>query len=318
MTKIADPVVTAAQNLKHKNRQKWLINWELYLLLMIPVIYILVFKYYPMYGAQIAFKDFRVTKGILGSDWVGIKHFKNFFSNYQFSRILTNTLGINIYMLIAGFPAPILLAILLNYLPSRQFRKTVQMVTYTPYFISTVVIVAMVIQFTSIRSGLINNVIAAFGGNRIDMMGNKDLFWSIYVWSGIWQGAGYGSIIYIAALSSVDPELHEAAVVDGASLIKRIWHIDLPSIAPTIVILLILRCGNIINVGFEKTLLMQNSLNLARSEVISTYTYKVGLASSTNQYSYASAIGLFTSVINFVMLISVNTIARKLNKTSLF
>jgi putative aldouronate transport system permease protein len=274
--------------------------------------------YYPMYGAQIAFKDFRLARGIMGSDWVGFKHFKNFFSNYQFNRILTNTLGINIYLLIAGFPTPIMLAILLNYMPNKHFRKTVQMVTYTPYFISTVVIVAMLIQFTSIRSGLINNVIAAFGGSRIDMMGNKNLFWSIYVWSGIWQHAGYSSIIYIAALSSVDPELHEAAVADGASLIKRIWHIDLPSIAPTIVILLILRCGNIINIGFEKTLLMQNSLNLARSEVISTYTYKVGLASSTNQYSYGSAIGLFTSVINFVMLIIVNTIARKLNETSLF
>ncbi len=310
--------VSAMYNTSTRKRWKWLTNWELYLLLLLPVIYVLVFKYYPMYGAQIAFKDYRVTKGIFGSDWVGVKHFVSFFTNYQFSRIITNTLGINIYMLIAGFPAPVILALLLNYLPSRRFKKTVQMVTYVPYFISTVVMVALVIQFTSIRSGLINNVIELFGGQRIDMMGNKDLFWSLYVWSGIWQGTGYGSIIYIAALSSVDPELHEAAVVDGATLVQRIWHIDLPSIAPTIVILLILRCGNIINVGFEKTLLMQNSLNLARSEVISTYTYKVGLASSSNQYSYASAIGLFTSAINFVMLIVVNAIAKKLNRTSLF
>ncbi|MDD4743060.1 MAG: ABC transporter permease subunit [Eubacteriales bacterium] len=310
--------VSAMYNASTRKRWKWLTNWELYLLLLLPVIYVLVFKYYPMYGAQIAFKDYRVTKGIFGSDWVGVKHFVSFFTNYQFSRIITNTLGINIYMLIAGFPAPVILALLLNYLPSRRFKKTVQMVTYVPYFISTVVMVALVIQFTSIRSGLINNVIELFGGQRIDMMGNKDLFWSLYVWSGIWQGTGYGSIIYIAALSSVDPELHEAAVVDGATLVQRIWHIDIPSIAPTIVILLILRCGNIINVGFEKTLLMQNSLNLARSEVISTYTYKVGLASSSNQYSYASAIGLFTSAINFVMLIVVNAIAKKLNRTSLF
>ncbi|MGI6635587.1 MAG: ABC transporter permease [Christensenellales bacterium] len=293
-------------------------NWNLYALLLLPVVYLLVFKYYPMYGAQIAFKDFRISRGIAGSDWVGFKHFTNFFRNYQFGRILTNTLGINIYMLVAGFPMPILLALMLNYLSSNRFRKIVQMVTYAPYFISVVVMVALVLQFTGQRSGLINNLIEKLGGKRMDFMGNASMFWSIYVWSGIWQNTGYGSVIFIAALSGVDMQLHEAAIVDGASVVKRIIHIDLPSIAPTIVILLILRCGNIINVGFEKTLLMQNPLNLSTSEVISTYTYKVGLASGSNQFSYAAAVGLFTSFVNFVMLIIVNTFARSISETSLF
>ena len=294
-------------------------NISLYLMLLIPIAYILIFCYYPMYGAQIAFRNYKISRGILGSDWVGMKHFVNFFTrNYQVWRIIRNTLGINLYMLAAGFPLPIVFAILLNYLPGRNWRKVVQTVTYAPYFISVVVIAGMLLQFCSTKSGLFNNLIAAFGGTRTDIIGNPNNFWSLYVWSGIWQQLGYNSVIYFSSLQSVDPQLHEAAIVDGASLAKRVWHIDIPAILPTIIILLIMRCGQIVNVGYEKTLLLQNDLNIKASEVISTYTYKVGLAGATNQFSYATAIGLMTSVVNFILLVAVNMVSRKVSETSLF
>lgn len=303
-----------------KSKFGWLRNnISLYLMLLVPVIYILVFAYYPMYGAQIAFRDYRISRGFLASEWVGMKHFIKFFTrNYQVWRIIGNTLGINLYSLLAGFPLPIVFAVLLNYLPGRRWRKTVQTVTYAPYFISVVVIAGMLLQFSSMKSGLFNNLIELVGGTRTDLIGNPDYFWSLYVWSGIWQNLGYSSVIYFSSLQSVDPQLHEAAIVDGATLVKRIWHIDLPAIMPTIIILLIMRCGQIVNVGHEKILLLQNDMNIAASEVISTYTYKVGLAGSTNQFSYATAIGLMTSAVNFILLVIVNTVSRKVSETSLF
>ena len=307
--------------MKRKGRRLgWL--WDnigLYLMLLVPVAYILIFHYYPMYGAQIAFRNYKVSRGILNSDWVGLKHFINFFTrNYQVWRIIGNTVGINLYNLFAGFPLPIIFALLLNYLPGRRWRRAVQTVTYAPHFISVVVIAGMLLQFCSVKNGLFNNIIAMFGGERIDIIGEPGNFWSLYVWSGIWQSLGYSSVIYFSTLQSVDPTLHEAAIVDGATLLQRIAHIDIPSILPTIIILLIMRCGQIINVGFEKIVLLQNNLNISASEVISSYTYKVGLASATNQFSYATAIGLMTSVVNFILLNIVNFIARKISSVSLY
>lgn len=292
--------------------------WQLYVLLALPILYIIVFKYVPMYGAQIAFKDFTVSKGIWGSDWVGLKHFSRFIHSYEFGKIVKNTLLINLYNLIAGFPFPLLLALGLNYVRVRWFKKTVQMVTYAPHFISTVVMVGMLFELLDPRNGIFNNLLGAFGFDRINFMGNPDFFKSIYVWSGIWQSAGFSCIIYLAALSSVDPSLHEAAVIDGASQRQRMWHIDLPSILPVAIILLILNMGSMLDVGFEKVFLMQNPLNMRTSEVIDTYVYKVGLASQAMNYSYSAAIGLFKSVVGFILIITVNQIARKANQASLW
>ena len=231
--------------------------------------------------------------------------------------MITNTLSISIYSLLVGFPIPILLALSLNYSISKSLKRTVQMITYAPHFISTVVIVGILLQFLATRNGLINNLIELFGGKRVDFLGSPQYFSSIYVWSGIWQNMGFSSIIYISALAGVDPELHEAAVMDGATILQRIRHIDLPSIQATITILLILSCGNVLTVGYEKILLMQNDLNLTVSEVIDTYVYKIGLASPLGNYSYASAIGLFTSAINFSILLVVNKLAAKIGHQSL-
>ena len=292
--------------------------WQLYVLMLLPLIYLLVFQYYPMFGAQIAFKNFNLVKGIWGSPWVGFKHFERFLQSYQFGRVLKNTLIISFYSLLAGFPLPIVLALSLNYLQSGRYRKTVQMVTYAPHFISTVVIVGMMIQMLATRNGIINNTIAALGLERVNFLGEPAAFAHIYVWSGVWQGLGFSSIIYIATLAGVPPELHEAAIVDGATIIQRIWHIDLPTIAPTAIVLLILSTGGILSVGFEKAFLLQNPLNLRASEVIQTYVYKTGLLSAIPQFSYAAAIGLFQAVIGLALLVSVNQISRKFSEASLW
>ena len=292
--------------------------WQLYLIFLVPLIYILVFKYGPMYGVQIAFKNYTAVKGIWGSPWVGFKYFRRFFESYEFSRVLWNTLSLSVYQLIVGFPIPIILAISLNYTENKGFKSVVQMVTYAPHFISTVVMVGMLLQFLSLRTGLVNRVIGLFGGADINFMGEPGYFKSIYVWSGVWQGMGYSSIIYLSALSGIDPCLHEAAIVDGASKVKRIWHIDLPGILPTIVVLFIMRMGDVLSVGFEKAFLMQNPLNERTSEIVSTYVYKIGLAASIPNYSYATAIGLFISLINFVLIVTVNKIARKISGSALW
>lgn len=294
------------------------INWQLYLILLIPVIYIIVFKYVPMYGAQIAFRTYSAKKGFFGSPWVGLYHFKRFFGSYQFIRVVSNTLGISVYMLIAGFPIPILLALSLNSTEIFRLKKLVQTATYIPHFISTVVMVGMLLQFLSPRIGIINTFRGFWGAEPQNFISKPDVFRSIYVWSGIWQHAGWSSIIYIAALAGVDPSLHEAAIIDGASKFQRVIHLDFPSILPTAVILLIMNAGQMMNVGFEKVFLMQNDLNLRTSEIIQTYVYKVGLQSAAANFSYSTAIGLFNSVINFILILSVNQLAKRMSQTSLW
>jgi len=299
--------------------KKWIDkNWQLTLMVILPLSFIILFHYVPMYGIQIAFKNYRAADGIWGSKWVGFDHFIKFFKSYQFIRVTRNTIMLSLYSLIAGFPVPIILAIALNCCKNVKFKKTVQLVTYAPHFISVVVLMGMVIQILSPKYGLLNNVIKALGGEEVLFMAEGRYFRSIYVWSGIWQNMGFSAIIYISALSSVDPTLHEAAIVDGASRLKRVFYIDIPCIVPTIVILLILNLGSIMNVGFEKVLLLQNPTNTEYSEVISTLIYKQGLASAMPQYSYSTAIGIFNSLVNFFLLVGVNTIARKLGETSLW
>lgn len=302
------------KSVRHKVR----INWELYVIIAIPVIWLLIFCYYPMYGVQIAFRRFSALKGITGSPWVGLYNFEKFFKSYNFIRVIRNTLSISIYDLIMGFPFPIILAILLNNCLKPRFKKFVQIVTYMPYFISTVVMVGIIIQFLSPKVGMVNYAIRALGGSEIDFMGKPEYFRNIYVWTNIWQGTGWSAIIYLSALSSIDPGLHEAALVDGANRWQRMWNIDIPGILPTIAIMLTLRMGNIMSVGFEKAFLMQNTLNISTSEIISTYVYKTGLASAAPDYSYSAAIGLFNSAINLVLISIVNHINAKINEISLW
>ena len=292
-------------------------NWGLYLLVAVPLAYLIIFKYWPMYGVQIAFREYKPTRTIWGSPWVGLKYIRKFVEYRKFWELIRNTFLISFYSLLT-FPLPVILALLLNYMPSQRYKKTVQLVSYAPHFISTVVMVGILLQFLDTRSGLINVVITALGGKAVNFMAKPQYFRFIYVASGVWQGVGYNSIIYIAALSGVSPELHEAAIVDGADILKRVWHIDLPSILPTMAILLIMSAGSMLSVGYEKIYLMQNSLNNSVSEVISTYTYKQGIAASNPQYSYGAAIGLFISLVNVVLLLVVNRVTGKLSGSSLF
>lgn len=291
-------------------------HWELYLLVLPPVLYLLIFKYIPMVGVQIAFKDFSVVKGIWGSPWVGLKHFEAFFNSPNFWLLIKNTIGISFYSLIAGFPIPILLALALNEIRTGYFKKTVQMVTYAPHFISTVVMVSIIILMLSPHVGVVDKLFTWLGFPMTNFMGIPEYFKSIYVWSGVWQGMGYSSIIYIAALAGVDPSLYEAAKMDGASRLRKIWHIDLPTLVPVTVIMLILSLGSIMGVGFEKIYLMQNPLNTSASEVISTYVYKVGLIGAN--FSFSAAVGFFNSIINLILLVIVNSISRKVSENSLW
>lgn len=303
---------------KSKMLKKMKENWELYLLMSIPFLYIIIFHYLPMFGLQIAFKNYSVVKGIFGSKWVGLVHFNRFFHSYQFVLLLKNTIVLSLYNLLAGFPFPIILAISLNYLKNERFKKATQMVTYAPHFISVVVIAGLITQLFSVRTGFVNNLIELIGGQRVNFLGTPGYFKSIYVWSSVWQEAGWGSIIYLAALAGIDPQLHEAAMMDGASKLRRIWHIDLPGITPTIVILLIMNVGKIMNVGFQKVLLLQNPLNMEASDIIDTYVYTMGIASGLPNFSYVTAIGLFKSLISFALIIGANYAAKKLNDTSLW
>lgn len=291
-------------------------HYQLYMLIAPALIYYVIFHYIPMYGIQIAFKDFVPSLGIWGSEWVGLEHIKQFFDSYQFWNVIKNTLGISLYGLVVSFPIPILLALMLNEVRHKKFKAFVQTLTYAPHFISMVVMVGMMFILFSPSTGVFNQIIVSLGGSPVYFMGSAGLFKTVYVLSGVWQGMGWGSIIYLAALSAVDPHLYEAAYMDGASKLKKIIHIDLPAIVPTAVILLILNVGSIMSVGFEKVFLMQNPLNLSTSEVISTYVYKIGLLQ--NNYSYGAAIGVFNSVINFILLISVNTIAKRTSGSSLW
>lgn len=290
--------------------------WQLYVLALPTIICIIIFSYAPMYGAIIAFKDYKVNMGILGSPWVGLKYFKQFINLPNFETLLENTLKISIYSLLWGFPAPILLALMLNQVRSNRYKRFVQTVTYAPYFISTVVLVSMLNIFLTPSSGFINKIIENFGGQAITFMGEPKWFRTVYVASGVWQGAGWGAIIYLAALGGVDPSLYDAAMVDGASKMQRLIHIDIPCILPTIVIMFILNMGSLLNVGYEKAYLMQNSLNIPVSEIISTYVYKIGLIKGN--FSFSAAVGMFNSVINFVLVISANYISRRLTENSLW
>ena len=293
-------------------------NWRLYLLLVIPVAILIIFSYVPMYGAQIAFRQYTPRGGFSGSKWVGMKHFIKFFNSYQFVRLLRNTVLLSLYGLIAGFPIPILLALALNNTDNIVFKKTVQMVTYAPHFISTVVMVGMLHQVFSYHYGLVNNIIRALGGTPRLFLTEPQYFRHMYVWSGIWQGMGYSSIIYISALSAIDPTLYEAAKVDGASRLQRIIHIEIPGILPTIITLLILNTGSLLSVGHEKVLLLQHTQNMETSDVISTYVYRQSFQSTIPDYSYSSAIGLFNSVTNFIIIILVNAISKRVTETSLW
>ena len=291
-------------------------HYDLYLLLLPAVLYVAIFMYVPMYGVLMAFQDYSPARGIMGSTFVGLKHFEKFFSTYMAKQIITNTVVLSAYSLIVSFPFPVILALMLNYCVSKRFGKVVQTVTYMPYFISVMVLVGMMNIFFSTNYGVVNMVLKALGMEAYTFMSSEASFRHMYVWSGIWQGMGYSSVIYFAALAGIDPTLYEAAELDGASKLQRIIYIDIPMLIPTAVILLILNCGNIMNLGFEKVYLMQTAPNLSTSEVISTYVYKIGLQGQ--QYSYASAIGLFNNIINFTILILVNQIAGKTTENSLW
>ena len=290
-------------------------NWVCYLFILPMLIYVIIFNYIPMYGIQLAFKDYRVADGIWGSAWVGLKHFKTFFESYQFKDLLWNTLSLSLYSLIAGFPMPIIFALLLNNITNVKLKKVVQMVTYAPHFISTVVYCGMILIFLS-SDGVINQLLKLIGIDSVAFLTNPSNFRHIYVWSGVLQNIGWGSIMYISVLTSVDPTLHEAATVDGATRFQRLLHIDLPAIVPTMVIMLIMRAGEIMDLGFEKAFLLQNNINLDYSEIIATYVYKIGIQGG--QFSYSSAIGLFNNVINMVLLVVVNKIAKKVSDVSLW
>ncbi|WP_244935722.1 ABC transporter permease [Paenibacillus glycanilyticus] len=284
--------------------------------MMLPVIaYYLIFHYIPMYGALIAFKEYSPMKGILHSDWVGLKHFHDFFGSYYFTRILKNTLVISLYSLIFEFPAPIILALLINEVQSKTFKRVAQTITYMPYFISLVVICGIITDFTN-ADGIINRLFMLFGYDGQAMLQKPELFRPIYILSEIWQRIGWESIIYIAALMSIDQEQYEAARIDGASRIKQIFFITLPGILPTITIMFILRMGNMLNVGFEKIILLYNPVTYNTADVISSFVYRKGLLEFG--WSYSSAVGLFNSVVNLALLVTANYISRKVNKSSLW
>jgi len=305
---------------KSSIRKRLLNHWELYAFLLLPAVYLLVFSYYPMLGAQIAFRKFSASQGIWFSPWVGLKYFIKFFNSYQFTRVVGNTLRLSFYSIIAGFPVPILFALLLNSLENRRFKNLIQTVTYMPHFISAVVIVGMLMQILNPINGVYGQVYGWLnnGSQPADLFSSALSFPNLYVWSGVWQEFGWDSIIYIAALSAVSPELHEAAQIDGASRFKRILHIDFPAIIPTMTILLILRAGSIMSIGFEKAFLMQNDLNLQASEVISTYIYKICLKSNIPDFSYSTAIGLFNSLVNLTLIATVNWFTKKISQISLW
>ncbi|TYA14723.1 sugar ABC transporter permease [Paenibacillus faecis] len=288
----------------------------IYFMILPMVLYYIIFKYVPMYGSIIAFQDFRVAKGIGGSDWAGLKHFIAFFDSVYFFRVLKNTLLISLYNLVFGFPVPILFAILLNEIRNRLFKSVVQTVSYLPHFISLVVICGLIISFTS-RDGVINSLIAFFGGERSALLGDPANFRTIYVISQIWQEMGWSSIIYLAALSGINPEIYEAAKVDGAGRFRQIWSITLPSLVPVITILLILRIGGMMEVGFEKIILLYNPNTYETADVISSFVYRKGLAEGA-EYSFTTAVGLFQAVINFILLIGANTFSRRLSDNRLW
>lgn len=303
----------APPNKKNKIKNS---NWQFWAIIALPVIYAIVFAYIPMGGIVIAFKDYSIRKGILGSDWVGMKYFVQFLTSPSSVTVIKNTVILGIYTLIVNFPIPVLLAIGINEVRNIKFKKTVQLVTYAPYFISVVVLVGMMMQMMDLRTGIINHILGFIGIDPVNFFGDVGLFRHLYVWSGVWQTMGYNSIIYVAALAGVSPELEEAAIVDGASRVQRILHVDIPSILPTIIIMLIFNCASVVNIGMDKIFLMQNSLNTSVSEVISTFVYKIGVVNAN--FSFSTAAGLFQSLVSFILLVVVNKICKALTETSLW
>jgi putative aldouronate transport system permease protein len=290
-------------------------NWSLYLLAVPVIVYFILFQYKPMYGALIAFKNFSPGRGFNDSPWVGFVHFIRFFNSPYFWRLLRNTFLISFYGLLFGFPAPIILALLLNEVRHSLYKRTIQTVTYIPHFISLVVICGMITDF-SLSTGLFNQIIVFFGGERASLLQQPNLYRPIYIASDIWQHVGWGTIIYLSALSAIDPQLYEAAMIDGAGRIRQLFAVTLPSIAPTIVILLILRIGSLLSVGYEKTLLLYNPATYETADIISTYVYRVGLLEQN--WSYSTAIGVINSVVNLVLLVMANMISRRVSETSLW
>ncbi len=301
-------------------KRKYSRFWQLYLFLLLPFTYILIFEYGPMAGLQIAFKKFSYIGGIWGSPWVGFYQFQKFFNSYQFFRILRNTLMLSAYSIVASFPFPILFAFTLNLILNKAYKRVVQTITCMPHFISTVVLVGLMMQIFHPMVGLYGAIGRLITGQMPpDLMASPAAFPHMYVWSGVWQEFGYGSIIYLAALTNVSQELREAAYVDGANRFRVLVHVDFPAILPIIIIMLILRTGSVMSIGFQKIFLMQNRLNISVSEVISTYVYQIGLGSvGSNDYAYSTAIGMFNSVINLMLLTTVNAISRKVSETSLW
>ena len=293
--------------------------WQLYLFVLPPIITTFIWHYIPLYGVVIAFKDYKVIDGILGSDWAGLEHFMAFFRDPYFEPILWNTIRISLYSF-ATFPCSIIFALMINELTNHKFKKTVQMISYMPHFISTVVVCAMVHMFFNVDGGIVNNAIVALGGEPVPFMYKAKYFDHLYVWSGVWQGIGWGTIIYLANLSNVSPDLIEAARIDGASRRDVVVHINIPTILPTVVIMLILRVGSIMGVGFEKVFLLQTDLNLSASRVISTYVYErtLGVGGTTAYLDYSATIGLFNTFINLILIILTNTIARKVSDIALW
>ncbi|MDE6815904.1 MAG: ABC transporter permease subunit [Lachnospiraceae bacterium] len=296
--------------------QYFLGHWQLYAMISFPIIMLFIFAYAPMYGVILAFKDYKVSLGIWDSPWAanhGFNNFIRFFSNYNFRECLRNTIVLSIYSMLVSMPCSIILALSLNYAKNVAYRKFVQMVSYCPYFISTIVFVGIINMIFDNRSGVIGSFF--FNNLGINILGNASYFSSLYVWSGVWQGVGFGAIIYMAALAGVDQEQHEAAIIDGATLLQRIWYVDIPAIIPTAVIMLILNMGGTLNIGYEKILAMQNQNNIAMSEVISTYSYKVSLVSTFPDFPYSTAIGLFQSLVGLILILITNKIANKLSGT---
>lgn len=298
-----------------KLKKDFKMNKAIYLMALPVVLYFIIFNYVPMAGIVMAFEKFNIKGGIFGSPWVGLQNFTDFFHSYYFFRIIRNTFLLSFYDLIFGFPAPIIFALLLNEINNRFFKRTIQTISYLPYFISMVVIAGLIIDFTN-SDGFVTSILQLFGGKSENLLSKAEYFRTIFVSTNIWQNLGFGSIIYLAALSGIDQELYQAAVIDGAGKLKQIWHITLPGIASTIIILLILRLGNMLNVGFEKVILLYSPVTYETADVISSFTYRKGLLEFN--YSYSTAVGLFNSVINFILLLFTNTLSKKYSDTSLF
>ncbi|MBE7087324.1 MAG: sugar ABC transporter permease [Clostridiales bacterium] len=306
---------------KIKTSNPWYKNWTLYLLLVPSVVYIFIFSYLPMLGSVIAFKDYNSYLGLWDSPWAGMagfQHFVTFVKLPNFWNIIFNTLYISVYSIVLNTILPVILALFVNEIRWKTAKKTVQIISYCPYFISTVVVVGMLFSFSNLESGLFNQIVTLFGGKASNLMESEKIFPHMYVFSGLWQGLGWWSIVYFGALANVDQELHEAAVLDGAGRIQRIIHINVPTILPMVIIMFIMSIGNMLNVGFEKVYLMQTSGNLGASEIISTYVYRVSMGALVPQFSYATAISLFNSVINIILLVIANVISKKVSETSLW